>query len=134
MGKTIQVSQLTEEIKSALTDYSDEVTDVAKEVVDKITDGVMDETKRHITWKDKKYSKSFALKTTYEDKRNKRKTWYVKDPHYRLTHLLEFGHKTRRKRNGKEETAKYPHVQYGYEFAKNNFEKEMKREIERCKI
>lgn len=131
MGKTIQATELKNEVVKMLTQYDETVTEVAKEVVDDIADGVMQETKNHIEWHDKEYSKSFDLKTSFEDKRNKRKTWYVKAPHYRLTHLLEFGHL---RRNGQPKTKKFPHVSYGYEFAKNNFEAEMKERIEKCKI
>jgi len=98
MAKNIKSSELASTVAEYLTDYSEEVTDACKEVVDDIAEGVMNETKAHITWKDKKYSGSFALTTSFEDKRNKRVTWYVKSPHYRLTHLLEFGHHTRKPR------------------------------------
>lgn len=133
----MKVDEVKQTIVEWLTEYTDGVTDVAKEVVDDIADGVMEETKRHIMWKNKVYAQSFALKTSFEDKRNKRKTWYVKAPHYRLTHLLELGHVTNYK-TGKygeqKRTKEYPHVRYGYEFAKANFEKEMKEAIEKCRI
>ena len=128
--KNVQIDEVADEIAKYLVEYSEEATEVAKKVVDKIADDTMKEIKNHITWKDKKYSKSFALKTSFEDKRNKRKTWYVKNPDYRLTHLLEFGHATR---NGGR-TRAFPHVRYGDEFVKNNFEREMKEAIEQCKI
>lgn len=130
MATNVKVDELASTINQWLTDYSEEVTDVAKEVVDEISEGAMKETKSHITWKDKKYSNSFALKTSYEDKRNKRNTWYVKSPHYRLTHLLEFGHATRE--GGR--TREFPHVRYGDEFVKNNFERMMREKIEQCRI
>lgn len=130
MANKVEINDMANEITKWLTEYSDEVTEVSKDVVDKVAEGVNAEIKNHITWKDKKYSKAFALKTTFEDSRNKRKTWYVKSPHYRLTHLLEFGHATR---NGGR-TKAYPHVKYGDEYLRNNFEKIMKEEIERCKI
>lgn len=131
MAKKIQANEMADTIVKWLTEYSEEVTDVAKEIVQEISEGVMEETKAHITWHDKKYSNSFALKTSFEDKRNKRNTWYVKSPHYRLTHLLEFGHLTR---NGTTKTRAFPHVRYGDEYAKENFERRMKEAIERCKI
>lgn len=133
MNKRIQVDELADTIKQYLTEYSDEATDIAKGVVDQIADEVMKEVKNHITWKDHIYSNSFALKTTFENKRNKRKTWYVKSPNYRLTHLLEFGHHTRRIKNGKAFTEKYPHVKYGDEYLYNNFEREMKEALENAR-
>lgn len=134
MATTVKVDELASTINQWLTNYDEEVTDVAKEVVDEISDGVMKEIKAHITWKDKQYSNAFALKTSFEDKRNKRNTWYVrkigKTRYYTLTHLLEFGHATR---NGGR-TREFPHVRYGDEFAKANFERMMREKIEQCRI
>lgn len=99
-----------------VTEYSDEVTVGVKQAVDRVSERVMDEIKGHILFGKRtgKYIRSFAVKTSYEDKRNKRNTWYVKDPRYRLTHLLESGHQTR---NGGM-TRAYPHIIYGEEIAK----------------
>ena len=131
MAKKVQVNEFANEITKMLTEYTDEVTEIARGVVENVAQGCADEIKNHITWKDKKYSKSFDLKTTFDDKRNLRKTWYVKSPHYRLTHLLEFGHVTR---NGQSRTKKYPHVQYGEKFVAENLEREMKEGIENARI
>ena len=134
MRKKVQVDEMADTIVEWLTQYHEEVTDIAKGVVDKVSNEVMQEVKNHITWKDKEYSNSFALRTSFEDKYNKRRTWYVKSPNYRLTHLLEFGHHTRRIKNGKAFTDKYPHVKYGDEYLYNNFEREMKEAIEDARI
>lgn len=137
MATKIKVDELADTVVGWLTEYSEEVTEVAKDVVDEMSQGVMQETKSHISWKNKKYAQSFAIKTSFEDRRNKRNTWYVKSPHYRLTHLLEYGHLTRYK-TGKygeqQRTKEYPHVRYGNEFLKDNFERVMREKIEQCKI
>ena len=130
MNKTIKIDDLSEEVMKALTEYSDEVTEVTKRAVDEVSQEVVNEIKNHVTWKDKKYSKAFSLKTSFEDTRNKRNTWYVKSPHYRLTHLLEFGHITR---NGGR-TRAFPHVRYGDELAKERLPRKIKEEIENCKV
>lgn len=130
MANKIQANQMSDEITKWLTEYSEEVSEVSKQVVDEVAEGCFEEVKNHITWKDKKYSASFQLKKSFEDKRNKRNTWYVESPHYRLTHLLEFGHVTR---NGGR-TKAFPHVKYGDEFARNNLELKLKEAIEKCKI
>lgn len=133
MSKKIQADDLASEISKMLTEYTEEVTDIAKEVVDKVAEDTMKEIKSHITWKDKTYASKFALTTSFENKRNKRRTWYVKPPYYRLTHLLEFGHHTRRIKHGKAYTQAYPHVKYGDEYVRNNFEREMKEAIENAR-
>ena len=131
MAKTIQVYELASAITEMLSQYNEAVTDEAKKVVDEISKEANEEILNHITFNDKKYTKSFRLITSFEDKRNKRNTWYVASPHYRLTHLLEFGHYTR---NGTTRTRAFPHVKYGDEYVKNNFEKRLKEEIEKCRI
>lgn len=131
MAKKVKVDNLSAEITDLLTKYSNNLTEECKKVVDDISQEVMDEIKNHITWNDKKYSKAFRLKTSFNDKRNKRNTWYVASPYYRLTHLLEFGHHTR---NGNKDTKKYPHVKYGDEYLQNNFFERMKEAMEKCKI
>ena len=130
MGKKVKVDEMAATISEYLTEYSENVTEIAKNVVDEMSENVMKEVKKHITWKDKVYSKNFALKTAFEDSRNKRRVWYVKSPHYRLTHLLEFGHATR---NGGR-TRSFPHVKYGNDYLLNNFDREMKEAIENARI
>lgn len=131
MASKIEINEMASAITKLLTEYNEEVTEIAKEVVDDVAEQVMEETKSHITWKDKRYSKSFELTKSFEDKRNKRITWHVKSPHYRLTHLLEYGHITR---DGVNSTRKFPHVRYGDEYLQNNFERIMKERIQQCKI
>ena len=91
-------------IAAALTEYTEEVTEGMKKAVDTTADEVNAEIKRHIKFQKRtgKYVKAFAVKTSFEDKRNKRKT-----------HLLENGHKNR---NGTRARA-YPHIKYGEELA-----------------
>ena len=134
MAKNIQVNELASEISTLLSKYNESLTDECKKVVDEVAQGVLDETKKHITWHDKKYSNAFTVKTSYEDKRNKRNTWYVKPPYYRLTHLLEFGHQTRRIRNGKARTDKFEHVKYGDRYLEENFFSKMEEAMEKCRI
>lgn len=121
---------MADEITKLLSEYTEEVTDLAKQVVDKISEETNEEIKRHITFHDTRYSKSFRIKKSFEDKRNKRNTWYVEAPHYRLTHLLEYGHITR---NGGR-TRAFPHVKYGQDYLDQNFERELKEGIENARF
>ena len=49
--------------------------------------------------------------------------WHVKAPHYRLTHLLEYGHLTR---DGTSRTKPVEHVKYGREIAEKVLDEKLK--------
>ena len=111
--RELEVEDLAGAIQEALKQYGDDVTEYVKKKVDTTADDVMQSIKDHVTFNGKDYVKAFRLKTTKNEPYNKEKTWYVKEPYYRLTHLLERGHQ---KRNGGR-TRAYPHIKYGQEIA-----------------
>lgn len=119
---------LGDAIMSSLTHYSDKVAKGTHRAVDIVTKEVSDEIKKHLSFNSRtgKYVKSFRIKTSYSDIRNHRNTWYVKEPHYRLTHLLEWGHRTR---NGGM-TKAFPHIQFGEEIAQRRLPELMERVIQ----
>lgn len=129
-AKNVQVNEVAEELTNLLTTYTEDVTDLAKQVVDEISEEVNMEIKNHITFHDRVYSKHFAIKKSFEDKRNKRNTWHVKSPHYRVTHLLEYGHINR---DGSR-TRAFPHVKYGNDYLEENFERRLKEGIENARF
>ena len=61
MAKKVQVNEFANEITKMLTEYTDEVTEIARGVVENVAQGCADEIKNHITWKDKKYSNRIRL-------------------------------------------------------------------------
>ena len=125
MSKTINIDKLNEEVQKQLGAYSDDITNQIKKAVDEVANDCLQEIKNHITFNTitGDYEKSMKVKTTSESRTSKVKTWYVEAPHYRLTHLLERGHK---KRNGKEDTRKFPHIIYGEQL----IEKELPKKVE----
>lgn len=122
------VDELEEALKKELEDYTEEVTDKIKDVVDKVADEANEEIKKRVNFKEHtgKYVKSFRIKTTYEDRYNKRNTWHVSNGQHRLTHLLENGHALVRGGRAKA----FPHIKYGEELAKKRMEELTKEAIE----
>lgn len=60
------------------------------------------------------YRAASRLGSERPTKHSYRRTWYVEEPEYRLTHLLEYGHLTR---NGTSRTRPRPHIKYGRQIA-----------------
>ncbi|MCL2517992.1 MAG: hypothetical protein FWF15_05460 [Oscillospiraceae bacterium] len=132
MGKKVSAEEFGGAIINALKDYSDDVAEGTHKAVDKVSKMVMAEINANITFQQRTgdYVKSFSIKKSFEDKYNKRNTWHVKAPHYRLTHLLEHGHRTR---NGGM-TRAFPHIKYGAELARRELPALMEKVIRGEKI
>lgn len=126
----VQIDDLSSAISKMLDEYCLDITEETKKNVDKVSKECNEEIKRHITFEQPtgKYVKAFRIKTSYEDKFNKRNTWYVTNGQYRLTHLLENGHA---KVNGGR-TRAFPHIKYGEELAKKRMEELTKEAVERA--
>ncbi|MGX7745692.1 HK97 gp10 family phage protein [Rhodopseudomonas parapalustris] len=121
------INDLAKAIASELEEYTQKVTDGVKKGIDTVAKETNQTIKEHVTFKQPTgdYVKSFRIKTSYEDRFNKRKTWYVASPYYRLSHLLENGHALR---NGKR-SRKFPHIIYGEELAQKRMEEIAKEAI-----
>ena len=125
---SIQVDGLADLIADYMTNYTQEVTDGVKKATTIVAKEVNEEIKNHITFKEHSgdYVKAFRTTTSFEDRYEKRLTWYVGNGHYRLTHLLEDGHALHQ--GGRARA--YPHIKYGEELAKKRMEELAKEAIE----
>lgn len=134
MAQKIKIDQLSRTMEDALQDYKADTADKMKAAVEQTTEEMAQEiwNRASVNTRWKKYIRAFDVKTVYEDTMNLRKRWYVKAPHYRLTHLLEKGHRVV-DRNGKVHgrTRAFPHIQYGAELAQRRLPELLREEIEK---
>lgn len=130
MGSNTPASKLDAGLAELLEAYSAEVYTGMKRAVDTTAKAADREIRRHTTFRDRTgdYRRAFALRKygdmpagTYG------KTWYVKNPHWRLTHLLEKGHLNR---DGSR-TRGYPHITYGERLALGMLPEEIEKELNR---
>lgn len=120
------MADLGEDLGKILGDYRSDVIQAMDTAADKCIEQVTEEIKSHVTFNGKKYIRAFAVAKDTSHLKNNR-TWYVKAPYYRLTHLLENGHATR---NGGR-TKAFPHIKYGEEFARDNYDRIVAEEVEK---
>lgn len=117
MANKIDIGDLSSTIAKELSQYTVAVAEGVKAAADETGKELLANTRADAPEKEGKYKKAMAVKTVYEGQFEKRVRWYVKSPHYRLSHLLEKGHA---KRGGGRVRA-YPHIEKNEETAKKNF-------------
>lgn len=125
MSNAIPIEKLSEAIADELKNYSGEITEEVKKAVDITSKEMLKNIRADAPVRKGNYKKAMKLKTTTDNMFGKTVIWYVKEPHYRLTHLLENGHA---KRGGGRVRA-YPHVNKNEEKAGEELEKRVKEII-----
>lgn len=125
MANAIEIGDIADEIANTLSGYTREVADGVKKVADETMNELVADTKADAPTRYGKYKKAITSKVSHESDYEKRLTWYVKSPHYRLSHLLEKGHA---KRGGGRIRA-YPHIERNRERAEKNFTERVKEAI-----
>lgn len=125
MGE-IEIDELSTAISSGLKNWSKDVEIKVKKAVDDTMKTLVDNTKRDAPVDTGDYKKAIASKVTMSKGGEYQKTWYVKPPHYRLTHLLEHGHAKR----GGGWVESRAHIGKNAEIARRDFEQKVKEAIE----
>lgn len=69
------------------------------------------------------YKNHFAIGRQRTGRHSYSATWYVEEPEYRLTHLLENGHLTR---DGTKRTKAVKHIKYGRQIAEQVLDERLK--------
>jgi hypothetical protein len=92
----IKIDQLAAEIAKGLADYSQDVVEKVNVSSEKVGKAAVKQLKKTSPRRPPpvggKYAKSWAMKTEPEVGQPHKRIVHVKAPHYRLAHLLEYGH------------------------------------------
>lgn len=127
MAKTIKLDNLSKVIADELKLYGAEVTEGIKKKNDECMNQFVKDTRKDAPQgKRKKFYKHITSKTTVDTPNKKINAWYVKDPEYRLTHLIKNGHA---KRNGGRTKAQ-DFITSNYEKMEKNYEEGIKEVIQ----
>ena len=128
MSKTT-VDGLAKAIQKTLAEYEGVTIDSMKAAVDKASKEAVHELKSSSPNRTGAYAKSWAAKKArLANKRAYQKTVYNKE-HYRLTHLLEKGHKVVGAKNGRTRVDPIPHIEKVEKKAVETLVNEMKETL-----
>lgn len=123
------VDDLSKAIQKTLAEYEGVTIDSMKAAVDKASKEAVRELKSSSPNRTGAYAKSWAAKKArLTNKWAYQKTVYNKD-HYRLTHLLEKGHKVVGAKNGRTRVDPIPHIEKVEKKAVENLVREMKETL-----
>lgn len=122
---TVSPENLSAALKDVLDEYNGYIVDDMKVAAKAAADQANKEIKAHTTFRNRsgKYVRSFKVSKMKEGNSYVEYAWHAGQ--YRLTHLLERGHKTRSKGGGKLRADAFPHIEYGERVARLVFEKEL---------
>ena len=122
----ISISNFSQAVSNILNDYNEEVISKTKKIIHEVSSDFKNNTKKDAPkGKRNKYNKYIDVKTTYESISGVTDTLYVKDPEYRLTHLIKNGHQTR---NGGR-TKGNDFIEKNYSKAEKELEKRISEEL-----
>ncbi len=121
----VEIGKLSDALVEELKKYTMYVAQRVKDAADETANELLTNIRREAPKRTGKYKRAMSIKTKSETAYEKRNIWYVKKPRYRLTHLLENGHRNRNSGF----TRAYPHIRDKEQAAKELFEEKVKEII-----
>lgn len=121
----VSIDKLAAEIAKGLADYSQEVVEKVNLSSEKVGKSAVKRLKETSPKRYGKYAKSWTVKTEPEVGQPHKRIVHVKAPHYRLAHLLEYGHA---KKGGGRVEGK-PHIRPAEEMVIKEFVAEVEEAI-----
>lgn len=126
MAEKIKIDNLTNAIMKELQNYSDEINEAVKVDIKEVAKETAKQLKTTSPKRYGNYAKSWGTTPTVKGKHAYKETVHNKK-HYRLTHLLEFGHAFK---NGGRARA-FPHIKPAEDQAIKELEKRITETIQR---
>lgn len=125
---SVKVENMASKLAENINDFMGATDDIVEESIKEVAQKATEITRSSGDYKDHsgKYRKSIKNDKVKRKDHTFMTTIHSKDPHYRLTHLLEFGHQT--KNGGR--TKAYPHFAKGEQYAEDELVTTIKRKIE----
>lgn len=126
-SSVINAANLQSVVSKYLEEYGKEVTNAVNETVQAVADNATAELKSAGTFKGRKYRGSWTNEV-------KKKAGYTdatvfNQKHYRLTHLLEFGHAIKRGGRKVGSAAAFPHIAPVNDKIGEMFEQELQKRL-----
>jgi hypothetical protein len=123
----INIDQLAAEIAKGLAEYSQDVVEKVNVSSEKVGKAAVKKLKQTSPKKTGKYAKSWTMKTEKAIGQPHTRIIHAKAPHYRLTHLLEYGHA----KVGGGRVEGRPHIRPAEEEVIREFTREVEEAIKR---
>jgi len=123
----ISIDRLAAEITEGLKEYSQEVVEKVNVSSEKVGRAAVKQLRQTSPKRTGKYAKSWTMSTEKEIGQPHKRIIHAKAPHYRLTHLLEYGHA----KVGGGRVEGRPHIRPAEEMVIEEFVKEVEEAIKR---